>query len=275
MSDLGEVVPLGVVIRDEAGLPVDAEVVRLLITLPDDTVVMPPVTNPPPVVGSYAVDYVPRLLPGLYVWRWEATRPDLVLEGSFHVDAPGAVGVLSLEEAKDVLRIPLTETRHDGRVMNAVRAATRLAQRERHEVFMRTPVSETRDLGRSAVRGVSLSYRPVMSLTSVTRLDAAGLPVETSAPPEVAVDEHGIVTSARLLLWGRVRFDYVAGYRVLPEDYREAVGYILQAVWSNRGGSTGRPRVGGQQAGEDQAGEPTSVPQMALDLLGNRGPLVG
>lgn len=282
MSELGEVVPLGIIVRDTAGAPVNATDVSLTLTLPDGTLLadgtspLPPVLNPPPVAGHYAVDYVPRLQAGMYVFRWETTAPDLVYEGTFHVDPPYSVGLISLTQAKTLLNIDVDDTAHDRDIMDDVAAATELAEQERGEVLLRRTVVEDRDLGRAWTNAVALTQRPAQVITSVARLDAYGTPVTVLGPPDVWVDSRGILRSARGL-HGHLRITYVAGYRVVPPAFRTAVGYILQAVWDNRGGSARRPRVGGQQPGEGDGNDATSVPQRALDLLGTRrqSPLVG
>lgn len=276
MSDLGEVVPLGVVVKDENAVAVNAETVELTLTLPDGSAYKPVVLNPPPETGRYAVDYVPREQAGLYSYRWVTTRPDLVLEASFHVERPGTVGVLSLAEAKDYLGMQ-ADDRHDEEIMRAMRSATALAEDARHEVILRRSITETADLGTYTVAGHALTHKPVLALTSVHRL-RYGTPVEVLAPPAVWVDEHGIVRSVRpAALFGVCRFTYTAGYGVVPEEFREAVGYILQAVWSNRRGSNSRPRVAGSEDPQSPGSEMPSIPRRALDLLGvsGRGPLVG
>lgn len=280
MTELGEVVPLGIIVRDEAGIQINAETVALTITLPDDTTVLPAVQNPPATVGHYAIDYVPRELPGLYRWRWETDRPALVLEGAFHVDPPGSVGILSLAQAKSVLGME-SDDRHNREIMAAVQTATALAEDVRHEKLMRTTVTETRELGRSPLAGFALTWGPVQSIVSVERFGPYGagpLPAEVRTPPDVWVDGNGIVrANSRALLWGLCRFTYVAGYRVVPPQFTTAVEYILQAVWQNRRGSSMRPKVAGQSEDMQDRSEAASIPRRAYDLLGayQRGPLVG
>ena len=273
--DVGELYPMGITVRDiDAGrTPINAATVTLSITRPDQTpepAVI--VSNPPGITGYYTYDYIP-LQAGRYVYRWATTNPTLVLEGSFDANPTGSAGLISLARAKHLLRISLDDDTDDDDIRSVIRAATRAAENERHEVIQRRAVVETKRI-RARTQRTALSLLPVLSLTSVTDLDNATVWV----PPAVDVDENGIVEVAfgALGLWGRLRFAYVAGYAVVPDAYQEAVGYIVQHLWANREGSARRPRVGGQMGGEDQP--PTmgySIPNRARDLLGRAGPMVG
>lgn len=279
MSSIGEVVPLAVTIRGADGNPMNAATVTLTIIRPDLTTVAVDIVNPPPTTGTYTAEYIPTAQSGLYTYRWTTTEPALVQEGAFNVERPGAVGILSLVEAKELLGMR-DDDRYDESIARTIRSATRLAEGIRHEVIMRRAVSETRDLGRSSVRGVALTYRPIIALTAVDILSDGGAVVSTLAPPDVMVDERGILTArSATALVGRIRPRYVAGYIDIPDEFRDAAGYILQSLWSNRRGTGGRPRVGGQDSssGEGETREARSVPARAMDLLGadqNR-PLVG
>jgi len=274
VSDLGEVVPLAVTVRDTAGAPMNAETVSLTIIRPDLSIAAIDILNPPAQTGRYTAEFIPTGQPGLYTYRWHTTGPDLVHEGAFHVEPPGAISILSLAQAKTLLGMT-NDDRYDEDIAGTSRAATRLAEKVRREKILRTPMVETRDLGRTYVRGVALTWRPVIALTAVDRLADGDVVVETLTPPLVAVDERGIVTAGSpTALWGRCRFRYVAGYLVIPDEFREATGYILQALWANRRGAGGRPRVGGQDTGGDDSADTRSVPGRALDLLGAGEPRV-
>jgi hypothetical protein len=273
--DVGELYPMGITVRDvdPARTPINAANVTLAITRPDQTpepgIV---IGNPPGLTGRYTFDYIP-LQPGRYVYRWATTNPTLVLEGSFDANPTGSAGLISLARAKNLLRIPLDDDTEDDDVRSVIRAATRAAENERHEVIQRRAVTETKRLRALTLR-TALTYLPVLSLTTATNLDDGTVWL----PPAIDVDEHGIaeVAFGVAAFGGRVRFDYVAGYAVVPDAYQEATGYIVQHLWENRLGSQRRPRVGGMSGGEDVP--PTmgySIPNRARDLLGRAGPLVG
>jgi hypothetical protein len=272
MADVGELVPLGVLVRDEAGLLLNANTVALTITKPDLTVVQPPVANPPAITGTYVVDYVPDQ-PGPYRYRWVASQPDLVFESSFDVEEPGLVGLISLDVAKKLLRIPLDEHDRDDDIMSVVRAATVAAENETKKVLSRRTITEERFLPQLTWR-YAVRRRPVFALTSVERI-ANGATVVVIEPPFATITEAGVVT-VHGPVWGQVRTTYTAGPAIVRPNVREAAGYIVGHLWANREGSSARPRIGGQAAAEDNQGASAySIPNRARDLLGRPGPLVG
>jgi hypothetical protein len=273
MPDVGELVPLGVIIRDMSGTPVNASAVALRITLPDLSTLDPVVVNPPAVTGYYGVDYVP-VQAGRHLYRWVSTDPSLVLEGTFDVLPPNTAGIISLARAKKALRIPLDDHDEDEDVQQVILAATEAAEGERHEVIAPRPVSETRRFIHPVTR-VALTHTPVISLTEVVRLGSAGAVLGSLISPGAWVDEANICHIAGWLR-GVIQFRYVAGYRVIPAAYQEAVEIIVQHLWGLRTGSSRRPRPGGASA-DDGTASPTgyALPNRARDLLGTAGPLVG
>ncbi len=266
--EVGEIRPLGIVVRDMDGVPINAGTVTITIERPDRTVVEPQVANPPGVTGHYLYDLA-ITMPGTWRYIWRTTAPVLVLSGSFDAIPAGAAGLIPLEKAKKLLKINLDDHDHDDDILDVVRAVTGAIENERNEKILRTEVSQTRWL-RAGTKRFSLAHRPVLEVTSMTLLDGAGGVLE---PPAIEVSEQGIVTVVTGYVAGRVRVDYVAGYDVVPEPIREAAGYVLQHLWANRGGASGRPRAGGGGDGESSMGY--SIPNRARDLLGHAGPLVG
>lgn len=272
--DVGDPVALAVRIRDTAGEPVNAESVTFRVTLPDLTVVEPVVANPPAETGRYAADYV-ATMPGRHTWRAVATNPFVAYEDSFDVRPVGATGLVSLRDAKRILRIPAASTENDDEIRQVVEAATALAEDATDRKILRQRVSETKTVhGPRYV--LPLTHRPVIELVAVTDVD------RPEAAPRPAtdfdVDERGMITVlGGGPLVGRLRFVYIAGYAVVPANYREAIEHIVQHLWSNRRGRDGAVRVGGQETdpGDVDAGMGYSIPARAMDLLGQRDPLVG
>lgn len=274
MSDVGEVVRRAAVVRDETGNVVDATASGCTITLPDGTTEQATVTHVS--TGTYRFDYIPAVQAGTYIYRWVFTGPAVVLEGSFYVSPPGQVGIISLEEARKLLRIGDDNDRWDDEIREELWTATIVAERETGRVLVRRTITETRELSRTSVaRGLALTWSPVVSVTALERLSPAGVVIETAAAPDVWVDEQGIVRTRRVLLHGLVRITYVAGYAAVPVNYRSAVRYLLQHYWANRSGSTARPRVGGSEDAPVDPDTRTALPTRVAELLGPKTPLVG
>lgn len=267
--EVGEIQPLGIVVRDLDGDPINAATVSIEITRPDRTVFTPQVANPPGVTGHYLYDLTVTA-PGPWRYVWRTTAPVLVLSGSFDAIPAGAFGVVNLEKAKKLLRIALDDHDHDDEIMDVIRAATGALENERNEKILRTEVSQTRWL-RAGTKRFSLAHRPVIEVTRVVSLDP---PYAELTPPAIEVSEQGIVTVVSGIVSGRTRIDYVAGYNIIPDPIREAGGYVIQHLWANRLGASGRPRAGGQ-SGDEPSSMGYSIPNRARDLLGRAGPLVG
>lgn len=272
--DVGEVYSMAILVRDvdAARTPMNAATVALTITMPDQSLFMPVVTTPPATPGAYVYDYIP-VQPGRYVYHWQTTNPTLVLEGSFDAIPTGSAGIISLARAKKILAIDAADDSEDDEIRSVIRAATRAAENERDEVIVRRVIVETKRIHRMSQRFL-INQRPVLSLTSVTGIDSGTVWL---APTQCSVDENGIVESVTTApFWGRLRVEYVAGYAVMPDAYQEAGGYIVQHIWTNREGSTKKPRRGGQHPPDEMPSSMGySIPSRARDLLGHAGPLVG
>lgn len=272
MADVGELVPLGIVVRDvdPARTPMNANTVTLSITKPDQTVDNPVVVNPPGVAGYYVYDYIPTMA-GMFVFRWRTTVPTLVLEGSFEVVAPGAPGVISMAKAKRLLKINAADDNYDDDIRDVIRAATGAAEHEAGRAIQRQTIVQTKRVRVSNPRLV-LSTLPVISVTSVVNLDSGQTWL---GGVDCDVDENGIVETltGRPNFVGRLRCEYVAGDTVVSDPDQEAIGYILQHLWANRQGSSGRPARAGVGDGQSEMGY--SIPNRARDLLGHAGPNVG
>ena len=76
--EVGELYPMGIVVRDEAGVAINAVDVTLTITRPDLTVENPQIGNPPGDAGFYGYDYLPPE-PGRYTYVWRTVTPTLAV----------------------------------------------------------------------------------------------------------------------------------------------------------------------------------------------------
>jgi hypothetical protein len=268
--EVGELYPMGIVVRDEAGVAINAVDVTLTITRPDLTVENPQIGNPPGDAGFYGYDYLPPE-PGRYTYVWRTVTPTLAVSGSFDVIPPQAAGIVSLARVKRLLKISPDDNKNDDELRGLIRAATFACELERKETIVRRERVITFNARRPR-RSLTILHRPIIAVTSVTGI---GPNVAGTWPNDLLdVDEHGILRSFGAPFLGLIRAVVQVGYVVIPDHFQEAAEIIVQHLWQTRGGSAERPRAGGQNA--DQPGTVTySIPNRAKDLLGRAGPLVG
>ncbi|MFI8294439.1 hypothetical protein ACIGCZ_00680 [Streptomyces nigra] len=271
--DLGAVVPLGTTVTDESGTPANAGSMAVTITLPDrTTVTIDPVT--PTGTGVYAYDY-PTVQAGRHSVRWVATGIHAgAYTDAFDVREAAPPTILSLREAKQHLKIPLTETTDDDEIRDWNEACTRAVERFVGPVAIRTV---TEDVRFTSGRALILTRTPAIELTSAVALVAGGTTYDVA---DLHLDGHtGIVTRADGgILYGPLRFTYVVGRTFVPANLRGAARIILQHLWRTRQGP-GRPQRGVDDfdVTEPLPGLGFAIPNRAVQLLDpdGLGPEVG
>lgn len=261
---VGQIVRLAHAVVDDAGAPTNVSTITLIVTLPDhSTFTTSSATNT--AVGAYRYDFVSTQA-GRHVYRWNTTGPVAPDDGSFDVYGP-SLALINLQDAKAQLNkiSPID----DEELRRLVESATSAVERHLDKAVVRRTVVEKRDLGNAAGRAApgilqsfTLSTKPVLSLTSVVSA-VVGL---SWNPANMQVTEAGVVrVLAGAIVWGPVVFTYEAGMTVIPAEYAEAAGIIVQHIWQN----TQRGQKGGTRAGLETAGAfGYSIPYAALDLLG-------
>lgn len=276
--DLGDTVSLAYDVLDSAGAVTAPATCVLTVTLPDGTTTTPSVTNPS--TGRYQADYVPAAA-GRYLARWVSTGPATAFSDAFDVRSAAPAYVFSLADAKAHLNI--TSTTNDEELRGWLDVATEIVEQLAAEVTARRSITERFQADCWPALSVSrywstsslvLTYRPVLSLTSVTSLDGT----VTWDVNNLDVDpSSGIVRvlSGRALS-GPLRVVYDAGYEVIPARYVGAAKIVLRHLWE-----TQRAAVGG--AKRSRAGMVDdnmmlvagyAVPRAAAELIGPSGPLV-
>jgi hypothetical protein len=266
--DLGDVVGLSVTTSNAAGTPEEAGPVVLTITLPDQTAVTPTITH---TLGTavYSVDF-PTTQVGLHRVRWLATGANAsAYPDVFNVYPPNPEFVVPLRQALRKLRLtnPSADDIEDVREYSA--AATAVIERHRGEVV--TPRTVT-DFVDASGPSLILPHTPVLSLTSVTRLD--GAVVDTSGL--VVVKPNAGIVRYRTGGWftGLHEVVYIAGQSVIPSNYARAALIIIEHLWQ-----TERPFATGMDGAYDDSmhlvrGMGFAVPNRAIELLGKPPPMV-
>lgn len=102
---IGSTVPLEVLTRDATGALVNATTSVLTITQPDASTLLPAITNPPAVTGTYQVFVVPTQV-GRHNWYWDTTSPTTSTNGTFDVDATTPGRLVSVADFMTYLNNP-------------------------------------------------------------------------------------------------------------------------------------------------------------------------
>jgi hypothetical protein len=267
MFDLGDTVPLSVLVCDPDGHPTNATSVVLTVGLPDGTTETPTVANA--TAGSYTVDYVPAGA-GRYTASWVSTSPATAFVDVFDVRPAAPAYLVSLADMKAHLN--MTSTANDEELRSHIEAATSVIEDAVGEVIVRRTVVEDRDISSGRVAAVVTST-PVISLTSVVRVDGS----QTWDVDDLSVSPAGIVSvNSGAGLGGRVRFTYVAGYQQIPARLSMAAKELVRSTWESQRGKTVATRAVNNP---DLDGFVTMggrlLPPHVADLIGPRGPLVG
>lgn len=269
--DLGDTYRLRTRNLSPAGDLVTATNMKLVITLPDDTVT----TIDPIVAGStgvYTYDYA-TVQAGRHLARWVATGTGAgaYLE-AFDVSPINAAYLVSLWDAKDTLNIDQTVTTYDEEIRAYIESATRAAENHRDEILAkRTFIHE----GWFNSSSVVLPRVPVASLTSVTAINSAVTYNVANYHVNNVTGRVTAITGGSFSGW--LKFTYVAGYAIVPAAFSLAVRLIIQHLWETQRGPMGASRFAG---GLDDAAVmrfrsmSVFVPPRAQELLGERMPMI-
>lgn len=183
------------------------------------------------------------------------------------------MGIVTLPEAKEQLRISPEDTGEDALIQAYCDGITKVIEDYKREVIEQREVTEDIEQFSRFGRRFRLWSVPVISITSVTDVvsgftwDVANLRVNR---------ETGIV---RVMtgppLHGLAEVVLQAGYAVVPENYKRGAAVVLQHNWETRRG-TGAVHTG--VLGEEERYDHRfsySIPRKALEWLGAPRPVVG
>lgn len=259
---------------NDGGVPVNALDVTLVVTKPDGTEVIATVTNPPAVQGKYVSDFGLANIPGRYVGVWTFNFAGGFVSTYtqvFDVQPADPGMLISLNDAKQHLRIPEAMTANDDAIMRFIDAATEVVEFYVGPCIPRTVVEYVQP-----TRIFALKTTPVLSITSIVPYRHAG---STFTGNDVIVDEDGVVqitTPGRYFGFGYYEVTYVAGRRMIPSHISQAVKIILGHMWETQRGASGLPYQN-QQVQAPAPGQGYTLPYRALELLkpSDLGPSVG
>lgn len=241
------------------------------LTLPDGTTTTFPAT--PISAGQYRNDYS-TMFPGPHRARWVGTGVNAgAWSDTFDVRPANPGSLISLADARRALRYDdAAFVGDDEDIRLNVEATTWAIEDHLRKVIVRRQTSEIA-LDCRGSRRVMLDNHPVISLVSVTRLDAAG----TWTITDLRADRSGLITvKAGPWFVGDVEFVVVAGEVVVGPNIVVAARIIVKHLWEvNRAADRGASRFRTDDDLGRTDGSGFALPNRALELLGGRPPLVG
>jgi hypothetical protein len=280
----GSVVPLTFNVTDTSGTPQNTTPVTLTVTLPDGSTATPAVTNPPAVTGTYTASYTTTQA-GHHTVLWTAggTYP-----GSY-TDAfdtlPTAEGaILSMADAKAMLKIASTDTSQDDLVREFNEAATKVVEWFCGPVIQQTVTEELTAGGLT----VALSKPPVIELVAWTSVPAeitdSTRTVPSPASPMFPVMVWGVAypltdlhvngklaivrhTSGLPFYYGSYLWQYTAGRAVIPQNILNGTRAIVRHLYEMERGGANPPTAFGADQMTTQTPYGFAVPNRALEML--------
>lgn len=237
---VGQAVPgLAIEVYNAQGQLANAGTVQLVISL--DGTTLATLTPDNPVTGKYQVTTYIAASSGLHTAQWTLTAPN---NGSqvqtFYVDsAAGSVGIVSLAEVKEHLRI--TQNTYDNKLNDLILEASSLCESSEG-----TGVTWRRTVVTGEVHSASGRFvvhrRPISSLTAITVDGVAG----NIADYDFDADS-GIVTPYATSLTStrerNVAISYVAGGGPIPRAVRGGVLELVRHLYGIYRGGSGLPRT--------------------------------
>ena len=239
--DLGDPVPLAISIKDAAGVAANATLVTLTVTAPDGTATSATIT--PTSTGAYSLTYAPSAA-GRYMYRWLATGTNASAHtGTFEVDDPADLPVISLDEAKAYLNV--TSSSGDDEIRSFILAATDIAERETGRQLRRRSLTETLSGG---YRALPLSGYPIASVTTVVE-DGVTLTAGTDYVADLTMSIVYRGTSAAQRDWrvGRnnITVTYVSGESSPSPTAQLLVKELTRHLWRTQRGASPMSMGGG------------------------------
>lgn len=274
---LSQSITIPVTVKDATGSAVDADGgVVLTINLPDGTQKSyNALTHTGTGLYNQLVPLADVTLVGHYQWQSVATVgvSQGVSYGEFDVfDGLNDVSVLSLQDAKDALRIPQTTTANDAKLLRKISSIESDIERIIGGPIITRQITERVELT-SGYTTLVLRKRPVVSVVSITSVASGGV----LSISDIDVDPNSSVVRRKLGLpfygpyftWMPIMsVVYNAGLGTTsPPSVAEAAEIILAHQWATQaGGSVALPGVGGQQT-TVMPGMSYAIPMRAAEKL--------
>ena len=268
--DLGDVVPLGITITDSTGANANASAVTCSIYQPDGTLVTGSVTNPS--TGLYNCDFQPTQN-GRHAVKWVATGTNAsAYSDEFLVRDFTELGIVGLDEVKNHLNIPLTDTTLDDELRSFIDAGSDLAESYVGQILgRRTFTSELYDGGQEFIR---IRNPKAMTISSVYENDAlvssSNYVLDYTGQRLYRIGSGTLYATNSYGYWtagmNNISITYVAGYVNPPMAAKQGVLEIIRHLWQTQRGAINV--MSRTQSGDELYNTPTySLPRRAMELL--------
>lgn len=272
------------------GAPVNAGSIQLTLVRPDGTQQVyttstsPAITNPS--TGNYLLILGTADLAqlGHYQYVWQATGNGAsVQSGELDVYDPFEIELLSIDDAKRQIKVPLTNTTQDDDIRAVMSETTTFIETLTGGPAITRTISNERVLTTGYYTTMVLRYRPVVSVVSI--VDVASQASLSIA--DIDIDPNAAVLRRRLQLpflsWGPFYLiTYTAGWgTTLPPGFNRAAKLIFKAMWTAERGpsammtrtgpggmfATGVSGMGGTETAPTPEGADFVVPALAMQAL--------
>jgi len=277
---LNQPIRVSTTVRDVTGTLVNATTLTLLVKLRQaDGTWATTGTYASPTndgTGLYHQDVPAADLTGLghYQYTWTATGTGAgVSFGDFDVFDPFEDAVLPLQDGKDALNIPQSNTSSDSEIQAYIATIESNLERATGGPLLNRTISNERAEMTSYQTVICVRQRPLVSVTQI--LSASGGTIDISGGLDIDQNAGTIRRKLALPFFGpyfqwlpQVNVTYVAGWGTsAPATFNVFARMVLQHLWDTQHGPSARPAMGSQADLVTVPGFGFAIPNQAAELL--------
>jgi len=209
---------------------------------------------------------------GHYQYTWTSTGTGAgVSFGEFDVFDPFETSVLPLQDAKDQLNIPQSNTASDAEIQSWIATIESALRRYTGGPVVNRSITERAEM-LSGQTVILVRQRPLVSVTSIA--SASGGAIDISGGLDIDVNAGTVRRKLGLPFFGpfytflpQVTITYVAGWgTAVPAAFGSAARIILAHLWESQRGPASLPGLGGGDT-VTMPGFGFAIPNMAAELL--------
>ena len=209
---------------------------------------------------------------GHYQYTWTATGTGAgVSFGEFDVFDPFETSVLPLQDAKDQLNIPQSNTASDAEIQSWIATIESALKRYTGGPVVNRSITERAEM-LSNQTVILVRQRPLVSVTSIA--SASGSAIDISGGLDIDTNAGTVRRKLGLPFFGpfytflpQVTITYVAGWgTAVPAAFGSAARIILAHLWESQRGPASLPGLGGGDM-VTPPGFGFAIPNMAAELL--------